>query len=64
MGTRNSTIVIYEKKIKVEQYGQWDGYPEGQGQTISNFLETVNLKKFKNQIKNLKYFTQKKIDIL
>jgi hypothetical protein len=31
MGTRNLTIVIADKKIKVAQYGQWDGYIEGNG---------------------------------
>jgi hypothetical protein len=39
MGTRHITIVIDEQgNKKVSQYGQWDGYPEGQGY---NILETL-----------------------
>lgn len=26
MGTRNLTVIIHENKIKLSQYGQWDGY--------------------------------------
>ena len=53
MGTRNSTIVKLDGGIKVAQYGQWDGYPTGQGQTIVEFLKTVDLPKFKKQVKKL-----------
>jgi hypothetical protein len=38
MGTRNLTMVISKGETKVAQYGQWDGYPSGQGATILNFL--------------------------
>ena len=33
MGTRNLTKVIKDDKVVVAQYGQWDGYPSGQGLT-------------------------------
>lgn len=33
MGTRNLTKVIKDGKVVVAQYGQWDGYPSGQGTT-------------------------------
>lgn len=38
MGTRNLTIVVADKATRVCQYGQWDGYPEGAGCTVLEFL--------------------------
>ena len=38
MGTRNLTAVYLDGQYKVAQYGQWDGYPEGQGITALTFL--------------------------
>lgn len=38
MGTRNLTCVVKNNKYVVAQYGQWDGYPTGQGQTIVEFI--------------------------
>lgn len=31
MGTRNLTAVFFGNGYPIAQYGQWDGYPEGQG---------------------------------
>ena len=38
MGTRNLTLVYYKGKYRIVQYGQYDGYPEGQGLTALHFL--------------------------
>jgi len=38
MGTRNLTAVFHDGKYCVAQYGQWDGYPSGQGLTALEFL--------------------------
>jgi hypothetical protein len=59
MGTRNLTIVKSNGKVKVAQYGQWDGYPTGQGQTIADLLSKFDLKKFKEKIDKLGVYTQK-----
>lgn len=41
MGTRNLTLVKNRRgAIKVAQYGQWDGYPEGQGAVILDFIRS------------------------
>lgn len=41
MGTRNLTKVIdKDGVIRVAQYGQWDGYPEGQGVKILSILSS------------------------
>lgn len=39
MGTRNLTMVIQNHETKIANYGQWDGFPEGQGMTILTFLQ-------------------------
>lgn len=41
MGTRNLTVVFIDGEYKVAQYGQWDGYPEGQGITALNFAKNL-----------------------
>jgi len=38
MGTRHLTCVKHDGKYKVAQYGQWDGYPSGQGVDALTFL--------------------------
>ena len=38
MGTRHMIAVVNKGKYRVAQYGQWDGYPAGQGISILNFL--------------------------
>lgn len=56
MGTRNLTIVKFNGEVKVAQYGQWDGYPTGQGQTIADFLkEKVNIEKLKKNISKVRF---------
>lgn len=57
MGTRNVIIVKTKGKTKIAQYGQWDGYPTGQGQDIADFLKTANLKLFRKQVQALEAYT-------
>ena len=38
MGTRHLIAVQVDGEYKVAQYGQWDGYPSGQGASILEFL--------------------------
>jgi hypothetical protein len=59
MGTRNLTMVIQKEKPVISQYGQWDGYPSGNGLTILEFLRTCNLDEFKEKIKNVRFSTKK-----
>ena len=43
MGTRNLTMVVDKTgETKIAQYGQWDGYPFGQGLTVLHFLSDKN----------------------
>lgn len=60
MGTRHLVGVIYNNEMKVAQYGQWDGYPEGQGATVLEFLRTADLSVFKEKLSNCTYITDEK----
>ena len=40
MGTRHLTKVTYMGRNVIAQYGQWDGNPTGQGQTVGEFLSS------------------------
>lgn len=62
MGTRNLTCVMVNKEYKVAQYGQWDGYPGGQGSTILDFLKTTNLNEFKEKLKSVSFMTKEEIE--
>lgn len=63
MGTRHRQIVINkEGKVKVDQYGQWDGYPEGQGIEILKFLKNSNLEQYEKKVSNLKKLNKKICD--
>ncbi|KAK3299054.1 uncharacterized protein B0H64DRAFT_89306 [Chaetomium fimeti] len=48
MGTRHLICVFWKGKWFIAQYGQFDGYPEGQGVKIFNFLS------FARNVENLK----------
>lgn len=41
MGTRNLTLVQSNNSLKVAQYGQWDGYPSGNGVIILEFVRSL-----------------------
>jgi len=58
MGTRNLTMVVHEKKPVIAQYGQWDGYPEGNGVKILTFLRKAKMDKFKEKLKAVRFSTK------
>lgn len=68
MGTRNLTAVFKDGQYKVAQYGQWDGYPSGQGKTILRFLHTLSegvyRKKFLSKLESLSFITDAEIDAM
>lgn len=63
MGTRNLTAVYIDGEYKVAQYGQWDGYPEGQGITCLRFLKN-NMQEdlFKTKVRGLRYLSSETVD--
>lgn len=64
MGTRNLTAVFSDGEYKVAQYGQWDGYPEGQGRKALEFIKSVNLDKFRNILKEVVFMDDKKVEAI
>ncbi len=64
MGTRHLTVVIKDNKIKLSQYGQWDGYFTYSGTKFLEFVkENLQSKSKKKQKYRIETFG-KKIDIL
>ncbi len=61
MGTRNTTLVVLDGQTKVAQYGQWDGYPSGNGIEILDFCQKADWNKFKEQVRALKWLTEDQI---
>lgn len=57
MGTRNLTAVMIDGEYKIAQYGQWDGYPSGQGLTALNFLRTANLDAFAEKARATRFLS-------
>lgn len=63
MGTRNLTIVKSDNKYVVAQYGQWDGYPEGNGVVLYNFVkDKYNVDMLKENICRCNYIDEKKYE--
>lgn len=64
MGTRHYQKVINkEGEVKIRQYGQWDGYPDGQGVDILNHLRDISdTESFLNELNKIPIITQKQID--
>lgn len=65
MGTRNLTMVVNNEEIKVAQYGQWDGYPEGNGLVVFSFLKKLikshRVNEFRDIVNKCTYITDEKI---
>ena len=61
MGTRNLTKVIDSNgAVKVAQYGQWDGYPSGQGATA--LYHAQNARMIESKLPNLHFLTDSEIE--
>jgi hypothetical protein len=67
MGTRNLVAVINNKTPVIAQYGQWDGYPSGQGRTALAFctehLSTPQGREaFKEKLALCRWVTEEEIE--
>jgi hypothetical protein len=61
MGTRNLTKVVDSNGVtKVAQYGQWDGYPSGQG--VTALYHAHNAGMIESKLDKLHFLTDSEID--
>jgi hypothetical protein len=61
MGTRNLTAVYLDGEPRIAQYGQWDGYPSGQGATVLAFLSKMDRPKFEAALRASHWLTDEEI---
>lgn len=67
MGTRHLINVVYGGQLVISQYGQWDGYPTGQGEDVCDFIREeywYNRLKEKAQKKELKFLSSQDAAVL
>lgn len=62
MGTRNLTCVVRDGEFVVAQYGQWDGYPSGQGATVLSFLQTTDWNEFVKRLDQVRWLTEEEVE--
>lgn len=53
MGTRHLTCVFSNDKMRVAQYGQFDGYPDGAGRNICDFIQSNDMNAFSSKIEKV-----------
>lgn len=65
MGTRHfQKVITKEGEVKVRQYGQWDGYPSGQGVDILRYLRTGDLEKYQQELGKLREITEEEREVV
>lgn len=57
MGTRNLTCAVIDGEYRVAQYGQWDGYPSGQGAEALGFLLGMDRESFITKLRAARFAT-------
>jgi hypothetical protein len=64
MGTRNVTIIVSDKKVKVAQYGQFDGYYEGLGKKLLETIRVTDMGKLKTQLSKCKFANDEEVEAI
>ena len=66
MGTRHLTVVVVDGIHRVAQYGQWDGYPDGQGRILTTILHDIlttnRLSEFEDKVRALKWVADDEVE--
>ena len=61
MGTRHLIAVVVDGDFKVAQYGQWDGYPDGQGADVLQFLTETDLSEFRERVSAVRWLNDEDV---
>lgn len=62
MGTRHLIAVHAGGEYKIAQYGQWDGYPSGQGLGVLGFCRTMDRAAFTEKVKAATFLTEADVE--
>lgn len=58
MGTRHLIAAQIDGDYRIAQYGQWDGYPSGQGVDVLAFLRTMDRSSFEAKLRASRLMTK------
>lgn len=58
MGTRHLIGIILDGEVKVANYGQWDGYPSGQGVDVLKFLAKGITDDFREKVRGCSFISE------
>lgn len=65
MGTRHlQTVITKNGEVKIKQYGQWDGYPSGQGLDILQYLRDANLEFYQDELEKINEVTEEQLNVI
>lgn len=64
MGTRHLIAVQLDGQYRIAQYGQWDGYPSGAGETVVEFLKCWDRPLFESKLRASSLLTKEDLDKL
>ena len=62
MGTRHLTCVFSNNQMRIAQYGQFDGYPDGAGFEICDFIHRTNMDEFRSKVEKVTQVTEEKMN--
>lgn len=64
MGTRHLVAVHLDGKYPIAQYGQWDGYPSGQGLTVLGFCRNMDRIAFTEKVRAASFLTEADVEAI
>lgn len=64
MGTRHLTAVVLDGQFRIAQYGQWDGYPSGQGKTALEFVRSMDRSTFETKLRAMRFASKADLEAI